>query len=72
MTAYVALYSGKRPRIFVTFPADNSGIGVWFSQLHTMVRWVLIGEPKLAIRHDGKGRPLYGVVAAAAIDAPFV
>jgi hypothetical protein len=55
----------------VAFPAGNSGVGLWFEDTQEPVHWTL-GDIDGVSRSDSRGRPLYGVVAHATVDAPLV
>jgi hypothetical protein len=67
VAAHLVLRSGPDPRVLVAFPAGNSGAGLWFEHLERPVAWKLSGPPQPVIEKDGKGRPLYGIVAKASI-----
>lgn len=71
VAAHMLLSSGTQPRLLVAFPAGNSGVGVWFENTQSPVRWTL-GEVNAVSRPDVKGRTLHGVVAEAAVDASLV
>ncbi|HVI57557.1 MAG TPA: hypothetical protein VM619_01610 [Luteimonas sp.] len=64
VAAHLLLSSGTQPRVLVAFPAGNSGVGVWFANAATPVRWTL-GEVRGIERPDAQGRPLRGIVAEA-------
>lgn len=68
IAAHLLLSSGHRPRVLVAFPAGNSGVGVWFEDAATPVRWTL-GQVKGERRRDD-GHPWNGIVAEASVDAP--
>lgn len=68
IAAHLLLSSGDRPRVLVAFPAGNSGVGVWFEEAATPVRWTL-GQVKGERRRDG-GHAWAGIVAEASVDAP--
>src|SRR6202790_1604062 len=67
VAAHLLLRSGLDPRILVAFPAGNSGVGLWFSHSSQPVTWTLLGRPQPLIVKDERGRPLYGMTAAASI-----
>lgn len=71
VAAHMLLSSGTQPRLLVAFPAGNSGVGVWFENTQSPVRWTL-GEVNAVSRPDAKGRTLHGVVAEASVDASLV
>ncbi|MCL6713302.1 hypothetical protein M8R20_40670 [Pseudomonas sp. R2.Fl] len=68
IAAHLLLSSGHRPRVLVAFPAGNSGVGVWFEDATTPVRWTL-GQVK-GERHRDGGHAWNGIVAEASVDAP--
>lgn len=68
IAAHLLLSSGDRPRVLVAFPAGNSGVGVWFEEAATPVRWTL-GQVK-GERHRDNGHAWNGIVAEASVDAP--
>lgn len=68
VAAHLLLSSGRQPRVLVAFPAGNSGVGVWFEDAATPVRWTL-DEVKGLRRSDASGRPLRGIVAEASVTA---
>lgn len=70
VAAHLLLRSGTDPRILVAFPAGNSGVGLWFDRTATPVAWRLEGTPQTVTLADGRGRPLYGIRAVAAVTAP--
>ncbi len=67
--AHLLLNSGRKPRVLVAFPAGNSGVGVWFEETASPVRWTL-AETETVTRRDERGRALHGIVAEASVDAP--
>ena len=67
VAAHLVLRSGPDPRILVAFPAGNSGVGIWFAHISGPMTWTLEGKPQPVIDHDDHGRPLYGIVARAAV-----
>jgi hypothetical protein len=69
VAAHLVLRSGLDPRIVVAFPAGNSGVGLWFTHLDRPVTWTLLERPRPVVERDPKGRPLYGIVAVAAVSA---
>ena len=69
VAAHLVLRSGSDARILIAFPAGDSGVGVWFVHSATKVRWTLEGAPRTVHRTDGRGRPLYGLVAEASVNA---
>ena len=71
VAAHMLLSAGTQPRVLVAFPAGNSGVGIWFENAPSPVRWTL-GSIKGTSRPDGSGRTLHGVVADASVDAPLV
>jgi len=70
VAAHLVLRSGNDPRILVAFPAGDSGVGVWFVHHAAAVKWTLGGAPQTLRRSDRRGRPLYGLVAQAAVETP--
>jgi hypothetical protein len=68
VAAHLLLSSGERPRVLVAFPAGNSGVGLWFEDAATPVRWDL-REVRGSQRSDRSSRPLHGIVAEASVDA---
>jgi hypothetical protein len=70
VAAHLVLRSGNDPRILVAFPAGDSGVGVWFVHHAAPVKWTLSGAPQTLRRSDRRGRPLYGLVAQAAVETP--
>lgn len=70
IAAHLLLSSGDRPRVLVAFPAGNSGVGVWFEEAATPVRWTL-GQVK-GERHRDNGHAWNGIVAEASVDAPHL
>jgi hypothetical protein len=69
VAAHLVLRSGSDALILIAFPAGDSGVGVWFVHSATKVRWRLEGAPRTVHRTDRRGRPLYGLVAEASVDA---
>src|SRR5271170_1383017 len=67
VAAHLLLRSGCDPRILVAFPAGNSGVGLWFSHGTQPVNWTLLGRPSPLTTQDERGRPLYGMTAAASL-----
>src|SRR5687768_2795786 len=67
--AHLVLRSGRFPRILVTFPAGNSGVGVWFQEVGEAVVWTLGDAPRPIVAADARGRPLHGIEAEATADA---
>jgi hypothetical protein len=63
VAAHLLLRAGQDPRILVAFPAGNSGVGLWFSHGEQPAQWALPRRPQPVTLHDGKGRPLRGMVA---------
>lgn len=70
VAAHLLLRSGKAPRILVAFPAADSGVGLWFKPADRAAAWTLTRDPRPLVRPDTRGRPLYGVVAEATVQAP--
>lgn len=70
VAAHLLLRSGQDPRILVAFPAGNSGVGLWFDHLGADARWRLDAPPVAKTLRDALGRPLYGIVTRATINAP--
>lgn len=70
VAAHLLLRSGADPRILVAFPAGNSGVGLWFDRLPNPASWRLEGAPQPVTLSDGRGRPLYGIRAIAAVATP--
>lgn len=70
VAAHMLLRSGADPRILVAFPAGNSGVGLWFEHLGQNATWRMTTLPAAQTVKDTKGRPLYGIVASAEINAP--
>lgn len=70
VAAHLVLRSGTEPRILVAFPAGDSGVGVWFVHRPAAVKWTLNGAPQTLRRKDHRGRPMYGIVAQATVEAP--
>jgi hypothetical protein len=70
VAAHLVLRSGTEPRILVAFPAGDSAVGVWFVHRPAAVTWTLSGAPQRVRRTDHRGRPLYGLVAQATVEAP--
>ncbi|MET0988916.1 MAG: hypothetical protein ABW034_26310, partial [Steroidobacteraceae bacterium] len=71
VAAHLVLSAGTRPRVLVAFPAGNSGVGIWFENAPSPVRWTL-GNINGVSRLDARGRLLHGIVVDASIDAPLV
>jgi hypothetical protein len=67
VAAHLLLRSGLDPRILIAFPADNSGVGLWFSHSAAPAAWTLLGRPQPLITRDERGRPLYGLTADARV-----
>jgi len=53
VAAHLLAGSGDAPRLIVAFPADNSGIGVWFEKGARPVRLDVLGALKPVERRDG-------------------
>jgi hypothetical protein len=70
VSAHILLRSGFEPRLLVAFPAGNSGVGLWFNPLSEKALWTQTEKPSPHIQNDAKGRPLYGVMGRASINAP--
>jgi hypothetical protein len=70
VSAHMLLRSGLDPRILVAFPAGNSGVGLWFDHLDRNATWRMTTPPAVRNVQDGKGRPLYGIIAEAEVNAP--
>ena len=71
VAAHLLLSSGTQPRVLVAFPAGNSGVGLWFEETQSPVRWTLSSVRGVS-RPDARGRMLHGIVAEASIDASLV
>jgi hypothetical protein len=69
VAAHLVLRSGNDPRILIAFPAGDSGVGVWFLHRPEKVHWTFKGALRVLQRTDRRGRPLFGVVAEASVDA---
>lgn len=70
VAAHLVVRSGNDPRLVVAFPAGNSGVGVWFTHLAGPAAWTIKSRPRPVRLRDARGRPLYGIVAGLAVDAP--
>lgn len=68
VAAHLLLSSGGKPRILATFPAGNSGAGIWFEDSPSPLQWQL-GPLQPVNAQDGKGRTLHGVQADATVHA---
>ena len=65
VAAHLLLTSGATPRVLVAFPAGNSGVGLWFDDAATPVRWTL--DEVKGTHADEDGRRLHGIVADASL-----
>ena len=72
VATHVLLRNGPDPRILAVFPAGNSGVGLWFDHLDRNATWRMTAQPVAQVVKDTKGRPLYGIVASAEVDAPVL
>lgn len=72
VSAHLLLRSGSDPRLLAAFPAGNSGVGLWFEPTERPAQWILQGELRGIKDHDAENRPLYGIEAEAAVDAPHL
>jgi len=70
VAAHTLLRSSRVPRILVAFPAEDSGVGLWFAPTPAPVHWRVETAPARATLTDAQSRPLYGVQIAASLDAP--
>jgi hypothetical protein len=70
VAAHLVIRSGREVRLLSVFPAGDSGVGLWFEPLARPAQWRLLGDPRPVTLTDAKGRPLYGIEADLAIDAP--
>lgn len=70
VAAHLLLRSGTDPRILATFPAGNSGVGLWFEKSAQPVAWALTHTPIPVTEKDAEGRPLHGIEAEVTVDAP--
>jgi hypothetical protein len=71
VAAHLLLTNGNQPRLLVAFPAGNSGVGAWFENSRTPVRWTL-GSVVPVSRRDANGRALHGIEAEASVNEPLV
>lgn len=69
--AHLLLSGGRHPRVLVAFPAGNSGVGLWFEDAATPLRWTLDGVRGADIE-DARGRTLRGIVVEARVDGTLV
>ena len=72
VAAHLVLRSGPDPRILVAFPAGNSGVGLWFDHLDQPATWRITALPVAQTIKDASGRPLYGIVTSAELNAPVL
>ena len=68
VAAHLLLRSGTDPRILITFPAGNSGVGLWFVHHAGKASWTLRGRPGAVHDSDGSGRVLYGISTDATLE----
>lgn len=66
VAAHLLLSSGAQPRLLVAFPAGNSGVGLWFEDSATPVRWTL--ESVEAAGGGDADRVLHGIRARARLE----
>jgi hypothetical protein len=71
IAAHLLLSDGTQPRVLVAFPAGNSGVGLWFENAQSPVRWTLNSIQGVS-RSDARGRVLRGIVAEVSVDQPVV
>src|SRR5262245_28674297 len=64
IAAHLLVSSGLHPRLIVAFPAGNTGIGVWFEEAKTPVRFDAQTPLSGLAREDG----MRGVVALLTAD----
>jgi hypothetical protein len=69
VAAHLLLRSGSDPRLLIAFPAGDSGVGLWFASRPQGAHWTLAGPPQPIHTTDGKGRPLFGLVAEVSVAA---
>lgn len=67
--AHLVLRGGRAPRILVAFPAGDSGVGLWFEQQPTPLKWTVDVLPRAKAARDADGRPLNGIVFEVATEA---
>lgn len=60
IAAHLVLRAGRAPRLLVVFPADDSGIGVWFEPGGIAARWQVAHAPQPISARDAHGRLLRG------------
>jgi hypothetical protein len=70
VAAHAVWTSGEALRALVCFPAGNSGTGLWFEPTDRRLNIAVEQEPSAFSGTDSRGRPLHGIVAEVAIDAP--